>query len=99
MLWQSLDANIGLVVACLPSLRPYFQSGKSAYRSQKDDIERIQPVDMALGNARIERLEKQPGTYAENSGGLMHITSLSSLGGDSHSGRSKGNGSDDGMLL
>ncbi|KAM0211897.1 hypothetical protein ACHAQI_005050 [Fusarium lateritium] len=26
ILWSSLDVNIGLVIACLPSLRPYFGS-------------------------------------------------------------------------
>ncbi|KAM5352748.1 hypothetical protein ACJ41O_005470 [Fusarium nematophilum] len=36
-LWGALDAYIGLVIACLPSLRPYFRSnpGTSSYGGQE----------------------------------------------------------------
>ncbi|KAH6976332.1 hypothetical protein BKA56DRAFT_589456 [Ilyonectria sp. MPI-CAGE-AT-0026] len=35
-LWSTLDCNIGIVIACLPALRPYF----SASESSQDDLER-----------------------------------------------------------
>ncbi|KAJ4206934.1 hypothetical protein NW759_014124 [Fusarium solani] len=35
ILWSSLDVNVGLVIACLPSLRPYFGSrGSSGYPTE-----------------------------------------------------------------
>ncbi|TDZ28577.1 hypothetical protein C8035_v007394 [Colletotrichum spinosum] len=36
-LWSELDVNIGLLVASLPSLRPYFRSSRKAGYSDKSD--------------------------------------------------------------
>ncbi|KAF4980531.1 hypothetical protein FZEAL_3466 [Fusarium zealandicum] len=39
VLWSTLDMNVGLVVACLPSLRPYFGSrSNSAYPSEESHV-------------------------------------------------------------
>ncbi|KAL6361027.1 hypothetical protein LRP88_04489 [Fusarium phalaenopsidis] len=40
VLWSSLDVNVGLVIACLPSLRPYFGSlGSSGYPTENTQTE------------------------------------------------------------
>lgn len=36
-LWSELDVNIGLLVASLPSLRPYFRSSRRAGYSDKSN--------------------------------------------------------------
>ncbi|KAF5548848.1 integral membrane protein [Fusarium mexicanum] len=36
MLWSALDVNIGLVVACLPSLRPYFGSRTKSQEQSRE---------------------------------------------------------------
>ncbi|RGP59531.1 hypothetical protein FSPOR_11288 [Fusarium sporotrichioides] len=44
VLWSALDVNIGLVVACLPSLRPYFgsrnQSERPSFESRNEERHR-----------------------------------------------------------
>ncbi|CAG7563424.1 unnamed protein product [Fusarium equiseti] len=37
VLWSALDVDIGLVIACLPSLRPYFGSRHKSENSSPDD--------------------------------------------------------------
>ncbi|RYP08932.1 hypothetical protein DL764_001585 [Monosporascus ibericus] len=46
--WSALDANIGLVIACLPSLRPYFRRNFKA----SSDYKNVQPSRTAPSTVR-----------------------------------------------
>ncbi|KAF5634228.1 integral membrane protein [Fusarium sp. NRRL 52700] len=54
VLWSALDVNIGLVVACLPSLRPYFGSRtKSQEQSRESNSWESTKTHSGFGNRTI----------------------------------------------
>ena len=59
-LWEALDANIGLIVACLPSLRPYFHGKMRSLSSDNLDIEQGKLSNPESGKA------SQLGRYPKN---------------------------------
>jgi len=56
-LWSSLDANIGVIVACLPSLRPYLR--KSNLSSPINPLGSYETSSPQAATMRRNRIENQ----------------------------------------
>ncbi|KAF5259610.1 hypothetical protein FOXYS1_9759 [Fusarium oxysporum] len=73
VLWSALDVNIGLVVACLPSLRPYFGSRtKSQEPSRESNSWESTRKHSGFGNRTICFHSKQRGSEAWPSSSDSH---------------------------
>ncbi|RKL38664.1 hypothetical protein BFJ70_g6299 [Fusarium oxysporum] len=73
VLWSALDVNIGLVVACLPSLRPYFGSRtKSQEPSRESNSWESTRKHSGFGNRTICFHSKQHGSEAWPSSSDSH---------------------------
>jgi len=73
VLWSALDVNIGLVVACLPSLRPYFGSRtKSQEPSRESNSWESTRKHSGFGNRTICFHSQQRGSEAWPSSSGSH---------------------------
>ncbi|KAM5358992.1 hypothetical protein ACJZ2D_014817 [Fusarium nematophilum] len=94
-LWSSLDCNIGLIIACLPSLRPYLR-GKygSDYPYDSNSHTKsstIRPPPRAILNGSSEPFEE---LELDNQQCSLQLSSHSNRDDAPWDGRKKSNGSD-----
>lgn len=85
-MWSSLDANIGIIVACLPSLRPYFSKKGKGYGDKSTSDATARPSDARVkmdtcsrNNTRSESLtlnELDGGRSEEGTGSLRNGSQL-----------------------
>ncbi|KAI7763599.1 hypothetical protein LZL87_010654 [Fusarium oxysporum] len=79
VLWSALDVNIGLVVACLPSLRPYFGSrAKSQEPSRESNSWESTRKHSGFGNRTIcfHSKQRDSGAWPSSSGSHARYSSI-----------------------
>ncbi|KAM5347297.1 hypothetical protein ACJ41O_010302 [Fusarium nematophilum] len=86
VLWSSLDVNIGLVVACLPSLRPYFGARSNSEYPTENSHSKSTSGQQSQGSAGVKPGSNQFPEHLEQPSGssgprLHHHPSLSTYVG------------------